>query len=201
MKREKLDKILADHKAWRESCGNDGVRADLRGADLRGADLRCAYLSGAYLRGADLSGADLSGADLRGADLSGADLRCAYLSGAYLSRANLSGADLRGADLSGADLSGADLSRADLRGADLSRANLSRAYLDFSCWPLWCGSKNVTVDRKIAAQLAMHFCGLVCDDAEVKAAQLAVLSLAKTCERWDEFSDGTETLDGGHDEA
>jgi hypothetical protein len=40
---------------------------------------------------------------------------------------------------------------ADLHGADLSGADL-----DYSCWPLWCGSKDVIVDVRIAAQKAAH---------------------------------------------
>jgi len=129
---------------------------------------------GKWLRGedggesADLSGADLSGADLSGADLSGADL---------------SGADLSYADLSGADLSGADLSYADLRDANLRDANLRDANLDFSCWPLWCGSKSVKVDRRIAAQLAAHFCVLDCDDPDYIKARDAVMEFAKTSHR------------------
>ena len=121
--------------------GKITIEADLRLADLRGADL-----SGADLRLADLSVANLSVANLRGADLRGADL----------SGADLSGADLRLADLSVANLSGADLSGANLRGADLRGADLSGANIDFSCWPLWCGSKGVKVDSRIAAQLAGH---------------------------------------------
>ena len=115
-----------------------------------------ANLYGADLFEADLSGADLSRADLRNADLYGANLSGANLRNANLSRANLSGADLFGADLFGADLSGADLSRADLRNADLSGANL-----DFSCWPLWCGSLNVKVDERIKAQLLYHVVSVI----------------------------------------
>jgi len=117
-------------------------------------------------------------ANLRGADLSRADLSEADLSRADLSRADLRGADLSRADLSEADLSGADLSRADLRGADLSGANL-----DYSCWPLCCGSKGVKVDAKIAAQLAAHFCVLDCDDPAYQAARAAVMEFAKTSHR------------------
>jgi hypothetical protein len=153
-----LQKILDEHgKWWRGEPGGKRyscpVGANLRGANLRGADLR----------GADLSGADLRGADLRGADLSGADLR-----GANLSDANLRGADLRGADLSGADL----------RGADLRDANL-----DFSCWALWCGTNHVKVDKKIAAQLAAHFCAVDCDDIDYQKARKAILKFAKTSHR------------------
>ncbi|ELY2553482.1 pentapeptide repeat-containing protein [Cronobacter sakazakii] len=94
MNSAELSKILDEHKVWVTSFGENGSKADLRGADLRGADLRGADLRDANLRGADLRGADLRGADLRGANLRGADLR---------------GADLRGANLRGADLRGADL--------------------------------------------------------------------------------------------
>jgi len=114
-------------------------------------------------------------ANLRSADLRDADLSDANLSYAALGCADLSGADLRDADLSDTNLSGADL-----RGADLRGANLSGADLDFSCWPLWCGSKDVKVDRRIAAQLAAHFCALDCDDDDYRKARSAILKFAKT---------------------
>lgn len=106
--------------------------------------------------------ADLRGCALRGCALRGADLR---------------GVDLRGCDLSTADLSNVDLNGADLRGCDL----------DYSCWPLWCGSQDVTVDRRIAAQLAAHFCVLVCDDPEYLAAREALLPFARTSHRADDL--------------
>ena len=107
-------------------------------------------------------------ADLRGADLFGADLR---------------GAELRGADLREADLRGGELRRADLFGADLFGADLRGAALDYSCWPLWCGSFDVRVCKRIAAQLAYHFCRLDCDDPEVIAAQNALIPLANQFHR------------------
>ena len=128
-------------------------------------------------------GADLSWANLSEANLSGANLRWAILSEANLSEANLRWAILRGADLRGANLRGANLSEANLRGANLSEANLSEANIDFSCWPLWCGSKNVKVDARIAAQLAAHFCVLDCDDPAYQAAKAAILEFAKTSHR------------------
>ena len=82
-------------------------------------------------------------------------------------------ADLRWANLREANLSGADLREADLRWADL----------DFSCWPLWCGSKHVKVDARIAAQLAAHFCVLDCDDPEYIKAREAIMEFAKTSHR------------------
>ena len=80
-------------------------------------------------------------ADLQGANLQVADLRRAKLQGADLRRAKLQGADLR---------------VADLRGAKLRGANLQGANLDFSCWPLWCGTTNITIDSKICKQLVYH---------------------------------------------
>ena len=72
----------------------------------------------------------------------------------------------------------ADLRRADLSGADLSEADLREANLDYSCWPLWCGSKKVRVDVKIAAQLAAHFCALDCDNKDYQKARKAILKFA-----------------------
>ena len=106
----------------------------------------------------------------------------ADLQGAYLRRANLRRANLRRANLQGADLRGADLGGADLQGADLQGADL-----DYSCLPLWCGSKKMIVDRRIAAQIAAHFCVLACDDADYLAARAAILKFAKTSHRADDL--------------
>lgn len=72
---------------------------------------------------------------------------------------------------------------ADLRGASLRGANLRGADLDYSCWPLWCGSKGVIVDVRIASQLAAHFCVLDCDDMEYIKARNAILEFAQTSHR------------------
>ena len=106
----------------------------------------------------------------------------ANLSSADLSGADLSDADLRYADLRGADLSGADLSHADLRYADLRGANV-----DFSSWPLWCGSlKGVKVDARIARQLAYHLCSVVCDDPEFTSIRDQILPFANKFHKVDE---------------
>lgn len=122
-------------------------------------------------------------ADLRGANLRRADLRDANLSGADLSGADLRRADLFGADLFGANLRDANLRGADLRRANLRRADLRRADLDFSCWPLWCGGLAVKVCKRIAVQLAYHFCKLDCDDPEYIAARNAILDFANQFHR------------------
>ena len=59
--------------------------------------------------------------------------------------------NLRGEDLRDSNLERADLRDADLRGADLRDANI-----DYSCWPLWCGTQNVIIDERQARQLLAH---------------------------------------------
>ena len=60
--------------------------------------------------------------------------------------------------------------RLNLHWADLSGANLQEADVDFSCWPLWCGSLNVKIDKRIFCQLIYHAlrAGQSVDDPEVK---------------------------------
>jgi len=70
-----------------------------------------------------------------------------------------------------------------LEGDGGKRAILQGANLDYSCLPLWCGSKGMIVDRRIAAQIAAHFCALVCDDADYQAARTAILEFASTSHR------------------
>ena len=113
-----------------------------------------------------------------------ADLRNTDLSNTNLSGAILRDAILRDAILRGADLSYADLRGAILRGADLSYADLRGANVDFSSWPLWCGSlKGVKVDSRIARQLAYHLCSVVCDDPEFISARNQILPFANKFHR------------------
>ena len=76
--------------------------------------------------------------------------------------------------------------RADLRDADLRDANLRGADLDYGCWPLWCGSLDVTIDKRIFAQLAYHLCRTVCDDPEAQEAQRSLRRIANQFHRVDE---------------
>ena len=152
-----IQEVLAKHKKWIAD-EEGGQRADLQGANLWGADLWGANLWRANLQGADLQGADLQGANLQGANLQGANLQ-----GANLWRANLQGANLQGANLQGANLWGADLWGADI---------------DFSCWPLWCGSKGIKVDLCIVYQLLAHVACLACDEPEFNEIQKAIMPYA-----------------------
>jgi uncharacterized protein YjbI with pentapeptide repeats len=113
-----------------------------------------------------------------------ADLREAYLREADLCGADLCGADLCGADLSDANLSNANLSGANLREANLRAAELEGVNLDYAAWPLWCGSFDAKADRRLAAQLAYHFCRIdFGDDAVCLVAQDALVTLANEFHR------------------
>src|SRR6266481_3025906 len=96
---DRLKQILADHRAWLESDGQRGLKANLSNAQLQSfslwsADLREADLCYARLQGADLDHARLRGANLRHAQMEDASLRQASLRGADLSFAGLQRAKL-----------------------------------------------------------------------------------------------------------
>ena len=130
-----LAEILDQHRAWVESGGQSGAKADLCGADLANADLMGLNLQGAFLHKISLRGADLSLANLRGASLVQADLR----------DANLLGTELRGANLMGAKLYGAEgLWVGRLGGANLFDAILPESIAAFD------GPKAVAQASRIA---------------------------------------------------
>ena len=113
-----------------------------------------------WLRGKDGKRVDLRGVDLRGVDLRGVDLK----------RANLRYADLRGADLRGVDLRGVCLKDANLKDADLRCVDLRGADLDYSSFPLWCGSFDIIVDERLIRQLCYHIAKLkyAGNDSDIK---------------------------------
>ena len=87
------------------------------------------------------------------------------------------------AALRGFDLYEANLRWADLHGADLRWANLYEANIDYACWPLWCGGLHIKIDKRIACQLAYHFCCQDCDDPEYIASRNAILTFANQFHR------------------
>lgn len=130
-----LNKILDKHKKWLNHEGG-GERADLSDSDLRRSDL--------------------SHSDLRGADLSDSNLYYSDLSFSDLSFSNLSGSDL-----SFSNLSNSNLSNSNLRFSILNCSDLRKADIDYSTWPLWCGSLKAYVDDRIAIQLLYHTLSVV----------------------------------------
>jgi len=110
-----------------------------------------------------------------------ANLVGAHLVGAHLEWANLERANLVGANLVGANLERANLEWANLERAHLVGANLVGAILDFSCFPLWCGSFTAKADDRLVLQLFAHIARLdveACSE-EVKELVLKLPELAK----------------------
>lgn len=135
-----LDEIVEDHRAWVESRGEAGRKADLIGANFEGVDLMGAELPGANLLRANLKGADLLLADLRGACLIEADL----------SEANLVSTNLRGASLAGANLATAT----GLVARQLAGASLFGAELPESIYPFEGLAKTARVSKILRVLLA-----------------------------------------------
>jgi len=133
------------------------------------------WLNGEGGAKANLDDTNLRGANLRDANLRNANLSYAVLSGANLRYADLCDTNLRYADLCGADLRNADLSGADLRGADL----------DFSVFPLWCGSFDIKVDKRLPIQLLYHIAkmNIKTDDADLKRL-LKLKTFIKVCNKF-----------------
>ena len=181
MKQTEINEILRKHKLWLDDddCGERANMrlADMRYANLESANLKCANLERANLRFANLRFVNLLGANLEGAIMEGADLEVADLKNARLKRANLEGAKLAGANLVC---------------ANLERANLRDADIDYSAWPLWCGSLNAHVDDRIAIQLLYHALSVVQHSPyvseEIKRALLTpeVVKVANRFHRVDE---------------
>lgn len=69
---------------------------------------------------------------------------------------------------------------------DLRRANLRGADLDYSCYPLWCGSLHLKADKRLACQLAYHLCSMQCDDADYIKMRNSILGFANQFHRVDE---------------
>ncbi|MFZ0213663.1 MAG: pentapeptide repeat-containing protein [Candidatus Acidiferrales bacterium] len=135
-----LDEIVEDHRAWVESHGESGRKADLAGANFEGADLMGAPLQGANLMRANFKGADLLLADLRGACLIEADL----------SEANLVSTNLRGASLLGANLATAT----GLVARQLAGASLFGASVPESLYPFEGLTKTATVSKVLQTLMA-----------------------------------------------
>jgi uncharacterized protein YjbI with pentapeptide repeats len=97
---EDFSGIMAAHRQWEESGGQEGKKAEFSGANLQGLDLSGYNLSGLDFRGANLSRGRFGDTPVEGANFRSADLQEADLSGVRgLLAPQLAGADLAGAKL------------------------------------------------------------------------------------------------------
>lgn len=97
-------------------------------------------------------------------------------------RAVLDDARLMCVSLNGLNLSYASLRGTDLHGIELRGTNLYGADIDYSSWPLWCGSLKARIDDRQARQLLYHVLSAVaysdnCSD-NLKATLLTKSNIA-----------------------
>lgn len=85
----------------------------------------------------------------------------ADMRGANMEDANMRGANMRDANMEGANMRCANMRCADMRGANMRGADMQGANIDYSAWPLWCGSLKAHVDDRIAVQLLYHTLSVV----------------------------------------
>lgn len=126
--------IISMHGLWLASDGEEGRRANFRGADLTDIRFGKADLRGANFRGTNLHNCDLRTVTLDDADFSEADLRYANLTEAScvhtnFNRANLEHAYLHKISASEALFQQANCSFIDARNAQLTNANMREANL------------------------------------------------------------------------
>jgi hypothetical protein len=176
---KEIKEALEKHAFWLIG-KSEGQRAEFSHVDFTETDFNFIGINlwNADLRYANLQGVDLRSANLQYANLQDVNLQSVDLRSANLQYIDLRSANLRDANLQYADLRNANLRHTDLKGADLRNANLQGADIDYSCLPLWYGSFNIKIDKRIAAQLLYHFCRMECDDKEVIECQNHLLPLA-----------------------
>lgn len=80
---------------------------------------------------------------------------------ANMQYADMRGTNLRNANMQHANMQDVNLQDADMRGADMRDADMRDADIDYSAWPLWCGSLKAHVDDRIAIQLLYHTLSVV----------------------------------------
>jgi len=135
-----INQIIEQHALWLGTDGEEGSRANLKGANLKVANLEYANLEYANLKVANLEYANLKGANLKVANLEYTSLAYANLKGANLEYANLEGANLRGANLRDANLKGANL-----KGANLVSTTGNSIHLK----SIFCGTYDVTYTAEV----------------------------------------------------
>ena len=115
-------------------------------------------------------------------------------------RANLQCANLQYANLQYANMQNANMQDADMRGADMRGADI-----DYSAWPLWCGSLKAHVDDRIAIQLLYHALSVVqhspyvSEDIKRTLLTPEVVEVANRFHRVNECGE-LEAFNGGEDE-
>ena len=126
----------------------------------------------------------MQGEDLRNVNMNRADMR-----GVNMQRANMLHADMQYANMQCAKMQHADMRHADMRSAEMQRTDMRGANIDYSAWPLCCGSLKAYVDDRIAIQLLYHTLSVVqhspyvSEDVKAKLLTPEIVSLANRFHR------------------
>ena len=80
---------------------------------------------------------------------------------ANMQDANMQCADMQYANMQCANMQRTDMRHADMRSAKMQRTDMRGANIDYSAWPLCCGSLKAYVDDRIAIQLLYHTLSVV----------------------------------------
>lgn len=140
MTQKEFDEMMRLHEIWLDG-EEGGRRAIMQGEDLRNVNMNRADMMGVNMQRANTQRADMQDANMWGADMRGANMQ----------RANMQRANMQHVDMQHADMRSAEMQRTDMRGVNI----------DYSAWPLCCGSLKAYVDDRIAIQLLYHTLSVV----------------------------------------
>lgn len=134
----------------------------------------------------DLSEAYFDNVCWDGMRLLGMDFHCAIFVKCSFIDADLERCDFSRACCLNSDFTNARLVGVNFHGCELANANFISADIDYASLPMSCNSLHLTVDQRIAVQMAYHFCALNCDDPAFITARNAILDFANTFHRVEE---------------
>lgn len=154
---------------------------------FRGCDMTECRMDMSEFNSCDLSGARLEKVSARRSVFLVCEIESAYAEGSDFSATQFNSCNMDSCDMNNAILHGVQFCRCNTRGMHLNGSDMTGANIDYSAWPMWCGSYGVKVDRRLFEQLVMHLCGVVVDDREYWNVQQTLKSIAMRHPRAQEF--------------
>lgn len=150
-------------------------------------------LDGFNLNGSSLIETWFRRCDGESIDLSNSTIDMMHMRGGKLSRLELDNSTVRNTEardvempeisMIDTNMTNVSIISCNIIMADLTGAKFINVTLDYSGFPLHCGSFDFTSDIKIPAQLAYHLCRIICDDPIVIKAQSHLNELANKFHR------------------
>jgi len=156
---------------------------DISEAELYNADLYNVDFSHTKLRDSNLSGSILTNSVFYRTDISWVNMKCVSGTNVTFNQSNLGWSDFSGADLKNSIFRNSRLTGVNFINVKLNGTRLYNNDIDFSCFPLFCGSLDIKCDEKLFQQLAYHLCRLIVDNDEIKQCQKALIDVANKFHR------------------